>query len=225
MSELSSRVENILSSTLSGESSNVKPRSRVEILLKQLNSLINELSNATKWIGVTTTALEDGSNTNPITINGSSIVAKEGDITSYNNIEFIFNGTIWQEFGGLYPYISNPSMDGIASPGSSNTWSRGDHVHPSDTSKQDCIKMGSIYLTTSWLGGDPYTQVVTISGVTITPNSKIDVQPTPTQISQLVDDGVISITIENNNGFLTAYSYSSIPSVNMELQCTIIEVE
>lgn len=37
------------------------------------------------------------------------------------------------------PYTSNPNMDGTASPGGSNQWSRGDHVHPSDTSKQNKI--------------------------------------------------------------------------------------
>ena len=32
-------------------------------------------------------------------------------------------------------YTSNPTMNGTASPGSSGAWARGDHVHPSDTSK------------------------------------------------------------------------------------------
>lgn len=36
-------------------------------------------------------------------------------------------------------YASNPAMDGSASPGSSTDWARGDHVHPSDTSKQNVI--------------------------------------------------------------------------------------
>ena len=36
-------------------------------------------------------------------------------------------------------YASNPAMDGSASPGSSADWARGDHVHPSDTSKQNVI--------------------------------------------------------------------------------------
>lgn len=53
------------------------------------------------WIGVTTTELEDGSTTNPITINGVSVTAVSGNITSYNNKEFIYNGTAWQEFGDL----------------------------------------------------------------------------------------------------------------------------
>lgn len=35
------------------------------------------------------------------------------------------------------PYNSNPEMDGTASSGSSAKYSRGDHVHPKDTSKAD----------------------------------------------------------------------------------------
>lgn len=32
-------------------------------------------------------------------------------------------------------YTSNPAMNGTASAGSSTSWSKGDHVHPSDTSR------------------------------------------------------------------------------------------
>ena len=32
-------------------------------------------------------------------------------------------------------YTSNPAMDGTASPGSSTKWAKGDHVHPTDTSR------------------------------------------------------------------------------------------
>lgn len=53
------------------------------------------------WIGITTTALTDGATTNPITINGQSVTAVSGDITSYDETEFIFNGSAWQEFGNL----------------------------------------------------------------------------------------------------------------------------
>jgi hypothetical protein len=34
------------------------------------------------------------------------------------------------------PYDSNPAMDGIASSGASNDYARGDHVHPTDTTRQ-----------------------------------------------------------------------------------------
>lgn len=63
--------------------------------------LIAELLNYTTYLGVTTTALTDGSTTNPITINGESVTATNGCVATYNSDEFIFNGTIWQKFGTL----------------------------------------------------------------------------------------------------------------------------
>ena len=56
---------------------------------------------AKSWLGITTTPLTDGATTNPITIGTSSVTAVAGDITSYGNQEFIFNGTAWQAFGDL----------------------------------------------------------------------------------------------------------------------------
>lgn len=56
---------------------------------------------ATQWLGITTTALTDGATTNPIVISGNNVTAVAGNITSYNETEFIFNGTKWQEFGNL----------------------------------------------------------------------------------------------------------------------------
>ena len=41
-------------------------------------------------------------------------------------------------------YTSNPAMDGTASPGSSTKWAKGDHVHPSDTSKQDVLTFDNV---------------------------------------------------------------------------------
>ena len=57
---------------------------------------------STKYIGTTTTALSNGSTTNPITVNGESYTAQFGDIAVYNYTEFIFDGTAWGEFGRNY---------------------------------------------------------------------------------------------------------------------------
>lgn len=62
-------------------------------------SQISALSGAMKYIGTTTTALTDGSTTNPITIGGESVTAVAGDVAIYGEKEFVFNGTKWQEFG------------------------------------------------------------------------------------------------------------------------------
>lgn len=56
---------------------------------------------AKRWLGITTTALTDGATTNPITVDGQSVTAVAGDETSYDETEFIFNGTKWQEYGNL----------------------------------------------------------------------------------------------------------------------------
>lgn len=73
---------------------------------------------------------------------------------SATNIETITNHPVYyykdssirlwtnQVAGGgssVSPYASNPAMDGTASPGSSDDYARGDHVHPSDTSKADTV--------------------------------------------------------------------------------------
>lgn len=51
--------------------------------------------------------------------------------------------------GSVSPYTQDPAMDGTASPGSSNDFARGDHVHPSDTAKADRTDLASIQVTGS----------------------------------------------------------------------------
>ena len=119
---------------------------------------------------------------------------------------------------------STPLEDGTASAGSSADYARGDHVHPHDTSKQDNVVKKSISLSTTWSGSGPYTQTVTISGYTVTANSKVDLQPDATAIAQLVSDGVTALFVENNNGTLTAYAIGATTTAALTVQCTITEV-
>lgn len=63
-------------------------------------SAINEaVSSVLKMQGTTTTAISDGSTTNPVTINGSSYTAKKGDVVMYGNKEFWWQGSAWEELG------------------------------------------------------------------------------------------------------------------------------
>ena len=58
----------------------------------------------------------------------------------------------WVDGGALSspaPYTSSPAMDGTASAGSSSNYSRGDHVHPSDTSKLDISAVDGVYAVDS----------------------------------------------------------------------------
>lgn len=74
--------------------------SGAEKRLADAEDAISSLSNATHWLGITTTSISDGSSTNPIVIGGETVTAVAGDIVQDSHgSEFIFNGTVWQEFG------------------------------------------------------------------------------------------------------------------------------
>ena len=57
------------------------------------------LSSALKFLGTTTTVLEDSSTTNPIVIGDASITAQPGNVVLYDHLEFIWNGSSWEELG------------------------------------------------------------------------------------------------------------------------------
>lgn len=85
-------------------------------------------------------------------------------------------------------------------------------------------KVGSVSLSASWSGAGPYTQTVTVTGATVTANSKIDIQPTAAQIASLISAGVTGLVIENNAGTLTAYAVGAQTGA-MTIQVTVTEVE
>ena len=64
-------------------------------------SAIASLQGGMKYLGVTTTELEDGSTTEQIDINGDTVTVETGNMTIYGYKEFVFDGTKWAEFGDL----------------------------------------------------------------------------------------------------------------------------
>lgn len=93
----------------------------------------------------------------------------------------------------------------------------------SDVGAAEPTQIGSISLSASWLGSDPYSQTVTVTGATVTANSKVDVQLTAAQIASLISAGVTGLVIENNAGTLTAWAVGASPSA-MTVQVTVTEV-
>ena len=51
--------------------------------------------------GTTTTALEDESTANPIVINSEYYTAVANDAVFYGKKEFVYDGTMWHEFGDM----------------------------------------------------------------------------------------------------------------------------
>lgn len=78
-------------------------------------------------------------------------------------------------------------------------------------------------LAASWMGAEsPYTQTVTISGITV--NSKVDIQMDATSLGVLIDSGTSAIWMENSNGTITAKCIGDKPNADMTVQVTITEV-
>lgn len=66
------------------------------------------LSAAIKFIGTTSTQISDGSTTNVVVIGGNSVTAQNGDVVIYNDIEYIWNGSLatpaWEQLGDESSY-------------------------------------------------------------------------------------------------------------------------
>ena len=82
--------------------------------------------------------------------------------SAVNYILYIWSSShsAWVQAGTLgtvSPYISAPLMDGTASAGSQNLYARGDHVHPSDTSRASKEEMDSLIKTSQALIDQSFT--------------------------------------------------------------------
>lgn len=113
---------------------------------------------------------------------------------------------------------SNISLDAEDVGARANNWM----PTASDVGAAEPAQVGSISLSSTWSGSDPYSQTVTVTGATVTANSKIDIQLTAAQIASLISAGVTGMVIENNGGTLTAWAVGASPSA-MTVQCTVEE--
>lgn len=120
---------------------------------------------------------------------------------------------------------SKPSIND-SSATSSSVWS-GEKTQTELTSVSTNVKprIATVTLSSTWSGAGPYTQTVTIAGQTITAKTKVDVQPNSTVITNMMNNSVYSLYIENNNGTLTAYAVGGKPSTSLSLQVSLVEVQ
>lgn len=96
-----------------------------------------------------------------------------------------------------------------------------DNIIPDNIARIPKVTNVTLYAT-SWAGdANPYSQVVTINGVTV--NSKVDLQPTALQIVDLQNND-IALMAENDNGVVTVYAIGGKPTVDYTMQALITEV-
>lgn len=134
------------------------------------------LSGAMRFIGSTTTAISEGSTTNPITINGSSVTAINGNVVLYNHVEFIWVGS-WEKLGDEQSYalksIQIKSGEGLSGGGSISNDVTLSHYIPTSSSSTVGVTDKAI----STLSIDKFGHIVSSSTISI-----------PTKLSDLTPD-------------------------------------
>ncbi len=96
---------------------------------------------------------------------------------------------------------------------------------PKDIGAQPQIQLGSITFSVDWTGEEsPFSQVCTVTGATVTANSKVDLQADDETEAQMKEDGCKKLYVVNNVGVLTAYAVGAALSVGVTVQCTVMEV-
>lgn len=131
--------------------------------------------------GENTTPLVDGASTNPITIDGESYTAVSGDAVFYQSKEYVYDGSIWHEFGDL------TGLKALAYKDTASTT-----YTPSGVVSQPSFTGNSLTSTGIFTPvGSVSTPAITVAtaGATTTVNSITDVGTLP----------VLSTTVENEN--------------------------
>ena len=145
-------------------------------------------------------------------------------------LDLVYDGTYWMIVDGTHATTTYYGMTKLSSSTSSTSEALAATPLAVKTAydladgKQDPITTGTMSLSTTWSGSGPYTQTATITGVTLTANSKVDIQLTAAQTADLIDDGVIALIPENNSGTVTVYALGATPSSALTLQITVTEV-
>jgi hypothetical protein len=70
---------------------------------------------------------------------------------------------------------------------------------------------------------DTYSQVVTVNNATITAHSRVDLQPTLTDLTEFYNLGV-ALTTANDNGIVTVYSVGVKPEKTYTIPATVTEI-
>ena len=87
-------------------------------------------------------------------------VLRKGDVTKVDGVLKLYNGTAWEPFANVpAPSSDIPAADsGTGSAGTSSAYARGDHVHPTDTSRMAASATGADIL--SGRSGVPPTETI-----------------------------------------------------------------
>ena len=83
-----------------------------------------------------------------------------------------------------------------------------------------------IHLSTDWVQDDDnrYYQVVTVQNAVITPNSKVDLQISPEDLT-VFHEKDLAFVAENEDGVVRVYCVGQVPQNEYDIQATITKME
>ena len=165
----------------------------------EARSRIASLESYSEYLGVTTTALTDGATTNPVTINGTSVTAKKGEIVNYGSKEFIFNGTVWQEFGDMSALKALAFKDNASA-----TYTPAGSVSFSNTNKTATVSAASSGTTTYTPAGS-----VSLTAATVKEVDSVGTLPSATMPTVTYESGTETLVF--NAG---TFSSGTLPTTN-----------
>ena len=189
----------------------------------EISSIKSNLTGAMHYIGVTTTALTDGSTTATISIDGVSktlTASDAGSVVISGEKEFVWNGTKWQEFGStgsLKALAFKDSASGSFTPAGSVS-------KPTFTGTQ-----GSVSVSGTPAGSVTLAAATGSAGIDITPAGSVS-QPTFTgtegsvSVSHASVDGNVSFSnAPAGAGFdITPAGTVSQPTTTVEMNTTTV---
>lgn len=151
----------------------------------EARSKIATIESYSEYLGVTSTFLEDNVTTSAIVIiNGQSVAAKAGSIVNYGKSEFIYNGSVWQEFGNLSALKALAYKDDV----SASYTPTGTVSEPTFTGTQSSISVsGNVAGASAKISVGTGTANYTPSGAVAAP--KVTVSTETTKITGITDVG------------------------------------
>ena len=134
------------------------------------------------------------------------------------------NGTLKGESSLQGSLLTERTLSGNLSTGGSGKTTLASIVNALGYAPAKSAKISEVTLLASeWIGdASPYSQVVTVDGVT--ENSQVDLTPSAEQLA-IFHEKDLGFVTENDNGVVTVYVIGQKPANDYTIQVTITEVD
>ena len=194
--------------TIDGTTYNVKVPNKLKFGSKEFDGSSEKtitasdlgLSNALHFIGETTTALSDGSNTSSIQIGSTTHTATTGDVVLYESKEFVWQGSVWKELGdGSSHALKTISISAGGGLTGGGTLEANRTISHADTSSQASVSAsGRRYITGVTLDSYGHVTGLTTGTETVTAptvnNGTLTIQKNGTNVATFTANASSSVT-------------------------------